>query len=78
MPTRRGIAVAVGLILAVAGAVALAVGGIPYTEQEQIVDVGPLEASGEVEREFEVPPLVAGGVLAAGVGLTIYGVTRTG
>ncbi|MGD2067792.1 MAG: DUF3185 domain-containing protein [Gemmatimonadota bacterium] len=65
-----------GLLLVVAGAVSLALGGVPYTEEEQVVDVGPIEASTEVDRELEVPPLVGGIVLAAGAGLVVFGVTR--
>lgn len=70
--SRRALLV-LGVILAVVGLLGLAVGGIPYTEEESF-SVGPLEASTEVEREREIPPLLAGLVLAAGAGLVVYGV----
>lgn len=73
---KRPIVVGLGLILAVAGALALAVGGIPYTEEEQVVDVGPIQASSEVEKELDIPPLVGGLILAAGAGLVVYGSMR--
>ena len=75
---KRPTLVLAGLLLAVLGGVALVVGGVPYTEQEQIVDMGPIEASAEIRKEYEIPPLVGGIVLAAGVGLAVYGSTRRG
>lgn len=74
----RGVFFIAGIVLAVLGAVALWKGGIPYTEREQIVDIGPVEATAETEERFVVPPLVGGVALAAGVGLLVVGLTRKG
>lgn len=65
-----------GLLLVVAGAFSLVVGGVPYSEKEQVVDMGPIQASTEVERKLEIPPLIGGLVLAAGAGFVVFGVTR--
>lgn len=67
--------VVIGVILAVLGGVSLWLGGIPYTETES-VELGPIQASADVERRFEIPPIVAGSVLALGVGLAVYGASR--
>jgi len=67
--------VVIGIVLAALGGVGLWLGGIPYTERETM-ELGPLSASADVEREFEIPPLAAGGLLALGVGLAVYGATR--
>lgn len=65
-----------GIAIAILGGVALYFGGIPYTDREQILDVGPIQASAEVRERFDIPPLVAGGLLALGVGVVAYGVGR--
>lgn len=56
-----------GLLLVLLGALGLYFRAIPYTSREKVVDVGPFKATADVKREVEVPPLVAGGVLAVGV-----------
>ena len=70
--------VAIGLILAVAGIAGLAMGSIPYDEEEVILDAGTLEASASVEKEWEIPPLAAGGILALGGMLVTLGAVRRG
>jgi hypothetical protein len=67
----------VGVVLVVVGAVGLWIGGIPYTERETY-ELGPIEASADVEREIEIPPLLAGAVMALGVGLAVYGAGKGG
>lgn len=68
--------IVVGVVLAVLGGVGLWLGEIPYTERETF-ELGPISASADVERTREVPPLLAGAVLALGVGLAVYGGTRS-
>ena len=67
--------VIIGVVLAVLGGVALWLGGIPYTETETM-ELGPIQASADVERQYEIPPLAAGAVMAFGVGLAVYGASR--
>ena len=66
--------VVIGVILAGLGGVGLWMGGIPYTETETM-ELGPLQASADVERTYEIPPLLAGAVMALGTGLAVYGAT---
>ncbi len=69
--------VVIGVVLAALGGVGLWLGGIPYTERETM-ELGPIQASADVERVLEIPPLAAGALLALGTGLAVYGATRKG
>ena len=62
-----------GLVLVVLGAAALLLGGFSYTDREQVLDVGPLQADVETEERVVIPPIVSGLVLAAGVALLFVG-----
>lgn len=60
-----------GVILILLGAAALIYGGITYTHQKRILDVGPIKASKRETNTIPVPPIL--GVLAiAGGGFLIY------
>jgi hypothetical protein len=62
-----------GIILIVLGVVALAYGGISYTREEKILDIGPIEATAERRETIPLPPLLGGLALAGGVVLLIAG-----
>lgn len=57
----------IGVILIVLGVIGLVWGGISFTTKEEVVDIGPIEASRDVERTVPVPPILGGISLAAGV-----------
>lgn len=61
-----------GILLTVLGAGLLVFEGISYTQEETLLDVGPLEA--EVEQQETIPfsPILGGVVCVIGVGLIIY------
>lgn len=63
----------VGIILIVLGALALAYGGISYTREEEILDVGPIEATAERRETIPLPPILGGLALAGGIVLLIVG-----
>jgi len=63
----------VGIILIVVGVIALAYGGISYTREEEILDVGPIEATAERRETIPLPPILGGLALAGGVVLLIAG-----
>lgn len=63
----------VGILLIVLGVIALAYGGITYTSREELIDIGPLEASTETRETIPLPPLLGGLALAGGVILLIVG-----
>ena len=53
---------ALGIILIVIGVIALAYGGITYTHQKKIVDLGPIQASKKETSTVPLPPIL--GVVA--------------
>lgn len=54
----------IGIVLLVAGAVVLAMGGFGFTKERQEVDVGPIEVA--AERRGFVPPVVGGLAMIVG------------
>lgn len=58
---------ALGSILVVLGVLALVYGGIRYTKQEKVVDVGPIEATVEHKKTIPLPPLAGAAALVAGI-----------
>jgi hypothetical protein len=60
---RINIAMLFGIVLIVAGAIGLAVKGIEYTSREQVLDVGPIQATAETQKEFAIPTWAAGAVV---------------
>lgn len=63
----------VGILLIVLGVLALAYGGFSYTKREEIVDLGPLEATAETRETVPLPPILGGLALAGGIVLLIAG-----
>ena len=61
----------VGLVLIVLGVLALAYGGITYTTREEVLDVGPIEATAERERTVPLPPVLGALALVGGIALMI-------
>jgi hypothetical protein len=65
-----------GVLLIVAGLVALAYQGITYTRREKVIDLGPIQATAERERTVPLPPIVGIAAVAAGVALVVAGVRK--
>jgi hypothetical protein len=63
-----------GIALIVFGLFALAVGGISYTRQRDVVDVGPFHATAQERNRIPLPPLV--GIVAVGAGVVLLAVGR--
>lgn len=66
----------VGILLIVLGIVALIWGGISYTREETILDVGPIEATAERRETIPLPPVLGGLALVGGIVLLVYGSRR--
>jgi hypothetical protein len=60
-----------GVVLIVIGLIGLIWGGISWTEQKTIVDIGPIEATAEERETIPVPPIVGGIALVAGIVLLV-------
>jgi hypothetical protein len=59
----------VAVILIVLGVFALAWGGISYTREEKVLDVGPIEATAEKRETIPLPPIL--GIVAIGAGVVL-------
>jgi len=69
--------VLLGIVLIVAGALALAYQGITYTTREKVIDLGPLKASVDKQKTIPLPPILGAVAMAAGVILVVVGNRRT-
>ena len=66
----------VGTILVIIGIVALVWGGISWTREETIVDLGPIEATAEKRESIPLPPVLGGIALVAGIALLVIPARR--
>ena len=65
-----------GIALIVLGVVAFAYEGISYTTRENVIDLGPLQATVDKKETIPLPPLVGGLAVVGGIALLIVGVRR--
>lgn len=63
----------IGVLLIVGGLAALLMGGFSFTRSEEVLDIGPVEATVERRERVPLPPIVGGLALAAGVALLFVG-----
>jgi UDP-N-acetylmuramyl pentapeptide phosphotransferase/UDP-N-acetylglucosamine-1-phosphate transferase len=59
------------MILIVIGLIGLIWGGISWTEEETLVDIGPIEARTEEQKSIPITPIVGGIALVAGIVLLV-------
>jgi uncharacterized membrane protein YidH (DUF202 family) len=62
---------AVGVVLIVLGVIGLLWGGIGWTRQERVADLGPVEINRETRESLPVPPVAGAVLLVAGIGVLI-------
>jgi drug/metabolite transporter (DMT)-like permease len=67
----------IGIILILVGVVGFALGGFSFTQKEEVLDLGPIEATAEDKETVPIPPILAGLALVAGVALVAVGARRT-
>jgi hypothetical protein len=66
-----------GIALIVLGALALAYQGFSYTRREKVLDIGPIHATADSREHVDLPPIVGGLALAAGVILLFMGAKKS-
>jgi len=66
-----------GIILLLVGIAAFAYDSISYTTEEQVVEIGPVEATVQDTESIPLPTVVGVVAAAAGVILIIVGVRRS-
>jgi uncharacterized membrane protein YidH (DUF202 family) len=69
----EGIVKLIGVILIVFGIVALAIGGIRYTDRDKVVDLGPVNVTTTEHKTFPLPPIVGFAAIGAGIVLVVAG-----
>jgi hypothetical protein len=60
-----------GLVLIVIGLIGLLWGGISWTDERTVVDLGPIEARAEERETIPISPIVGGIALVAGIVLLV-------
>jgi hypothetical protein len=64
----------IGILLIVLGIIGFAVGGISFTHQKKVVDVGPVQLSHKETSTLPISPILSTVSLLAGVGLIVVGI----
>lgn len=65
-----------GVVLLVLGLLILAFGGFSFTREEEVLDVGPIEATAERRETVPISPILGGIALASGLLLIAAGARR--
>ena len=66
-------ATVIGILLIVLAIVGFAVGGISFTHEKKVVDMGPVQLSHKVTNTIPISPILSAISLVAGVGLVVVG-----
>jgi len=61
----------IGILLIVFGIVALTIGGIRYTKQEKVLDIGPIHAEKEEHKMIPLPPIAGAAAVIGGIALVV-------
>ena len=61
----------IGILLIVFGMISLLWGGISWTREETVVDLGPIEATTRERETIPIPPIAGGLLLAGGIVLLV-------
>lgn len=69
-------ATVVGILLVVIGIIGFAVGGISFTHEKKVVDMGPVQLSHKVTNTMPISPILSAVSLVAGIGLVVVGVRK--
>ena len=64
------------IVLIVAGVIALAYGGISYTREKKVIDIGPIEATAKTRETIPLPPILGIAAIAGGVVMLVAGSRR--
>lgn len=59
------------IVLIIVGVIALAYGGISYTREKKVIDIGPIEATAKTRETIPLPPVLGVAAIAGGVVLLL-------
>jgi hypothetical protein len=63
----------VAIALIVLGVMGLAYGGITFTHQKKVADLGPIQVTHEEHDRLPLPPIAGGVCLVSGIAILILG-----
>jgi len=63
----------IGVVLIIVAIVGFAMGGISFTHQKKVVDMGPVQLSHKETDTLPISPILSTLALVAGVGLVVVG-----
>lgn len=66
----------IGAVLVIVGLVGLLWGGVFWTREKTVVDIGPIEARAQEREGVPISPIIGGVILAAGVVLLLVPARR--
>lgn len=67
-----------GIVLIVLGVIALAYGGISYTKEKKVLDLGPIQATTRTRETIPLPPVLGAAAIVGGIALLIVGSRKRG
>lgn len=65
-----------GLVLVAIGLIGLLWGGLSWTREKTVVDLGPVDVRAQERESIPVPPIVGGVALVAGIVLLVLPARR--
>ena len=63
----------IGILLIVLGIVGYATGGLSFTHEKKVVDLGSVEISRKTQDTLPLSPIISTISLVAGVGMVVFG-----
>ena len=67
----------IGIAFIVLGVVAFAYQGITYTTRENVINLGPLQASVDTKKTIPLSPVLGGLALVGGIVLVVVGAKKS-
>lgn len=64
------------IVLIVFGVFALAYGGITYTREKKVIDLGPIQATEKTHETIPLPPVLGAAAVIGGIVLLVVGSRR--
>jgi uncharacterized membrane protein YidH (DUF202 family) len=61
------------IVLIAFGVLALAYGGISYTREKKVVDIGPIQASTKTRETIPLPPILGAAAVIGGIAILVMG-----
>jgi uncharacterized membrane protein YidH (DUF202 family) len=61
------------IVLIVAGVLMLAYGGISYTREKKVIDLGPIQATTQTRETIPLPPVLGAAAIVGGIVILVVG-----